>query len=165
MKFVTVSTLSPPICHEVMGLDAMILVFWMMSFKLTFSLSSFTFTKRLFSSSSLSDIRVVSSHIWGYWCFSRQSRFQFLLHPAQRFSWWLITALQNTIYFCMLTFISQNPKWNTHRSLSYWPPDPDLGLAWNHLFWAQPCSSLKGFYLNKLRLSKKTALNESILAI
>ena len=37
-----------------MGPKAMILVFWMLSFKLTFSLSSFTFIKRLFSSSSLS---------------------------------------------------------------------------------------------------------------
>ena len=36
-------------------------VFWMLSFKPTFSLSSFTFIKRLFSSSSLSAIRVVSS--------------------------------------------------------------------------------------------------------
>ena len=41
--------------------DAMILVFWMLSLKSTFSLSSFTFIKRLFSSSSLSAIRVVSS--------------------------------------------------------------------------------------------------------
>jgi len=44
-----------------MGPDAMILVFWMLSFKPTFSLSSFTYIKRLFSSSSLSAIRVVSS--------------------------------------------------------------------------------------------------------
>ena len=44
-----------------MRLDAMILVFWMLSFKSTFSLSSFTFIKRFFSSSSLSPIRVVSS--------------------------------------------------------------------------------------------------------
>ena len=44
-----------------MGPDAMILVFWMLSFKPTFSLSSFTFIKRLFSSTSLSVIRVVSS--------------------------------------------------------------------------------------------------------
>ena len=44
-----------------MGPDAMILVFWMFSFKPTFSLSSFTFIKRLFSSYSLSAIRVVSS--------------------------------------------------------------------------------------------------------
>ena len=41
--------------------DAMILVFWMLSFKPTFSLSSLTFIKRLFSSSSLSAVRVVSS--------------------------------------------------------------------------------------------------------
>ena len=36
----------------------MIFVFWMLSFKPTFSLSSFTFIRRLFSSSSLSVIRV-----------------------------------------------------------------------------------------------------------
>ena len=46
---------------ELMGPDAMIFVFWMLSFKPTFSLSSFTFIKRLFSSSSLSAIRVVLS--------------------------------------------------------------------------------------------------------
>ena len=60
MKSLTVSIVSPSICHEVMGPDAMILVFWMLSFKTTFSLSSFTFIKRLFGS-SLSAIRVVSS--------------------------------------------------------------------------------------------------------
>ena len=47
-------TVSPSISHEVMGPDAMIFVFWMWSFKPTFSLSTFTFIKRLFSSSSLS---------------------------------------------------------------------------------------------------------------
>ena len=50
-----------PICHKVMKPDAMILVFLMLSFKPTFSLSSFTFIKRLFSSSSLSVKRVLSS--------------------------------------------------------------------------------------------------------
>ena len=49
-----------PLCHEVMGPDAMILVFWTVSFKPAFSLSSFTFIKGLFSS-SLSVVRVVSS--------------------------------------------------------------------------------------------------------
>ena len=48
-------------CHEVMGPDAMILVFCMVSFETAFSLSSFTLIKRLFSSSSLSTIIVVSS--------------------------------------------------------------------------------------------------------
>ena len=52
---------SPFICHEVMGLDAMIFVFWMLSFKPAFSLSSFTLIKRLFSSSSISAIRMVLS--------------------------------------------------------------------------------------------------------
>ena len=50
IKSVTVSILSPSICHKVMGLDAMILVFWMLSFKPAFSLSSFTFIKRFFQS-------------------------------------------------------------------------------------------------------------------
>ena len=61
IKSVTLSTVSPSISHEVTGPDAMIFVFWMLSFKPTFSLSYFTFIKRLFSSSSLSAIRVVSS--------------------------------------------------------------------------------------------------------
>ena len=52
---------SPFLFHEVMGPDVMILVFWMLSFKPTFSFSSFTFIKRLFSSSSLSALMVVSS--------------------------------------------------------------------------------------------------------
>ena len=41
IKSDTVSTVSPSICHEVMGPDAIILVFLMLSFKPTFSLSSF----------------------------------------------------------------------------------------------------------------------------
>ena len=60
MKSLTVSIVSPSICHEVMGPDAMVLVFSMLRFKPIFSLFSFTFIKRLFSS-SLSVIRVVSS--------------------------------------------------------------------------------------------------------
>ena len=43
---VTVSIVSLSICHEVMGPDSMILVFWMLSFKPVCSLSSFTFIKR-----------------------------------------------------------------------------------------------------------------------
>ena len=61
IKSLTVSIVSPSICHEVMGMNAMTLVFWMLSVKPTFSLSSFTFIKMLFSSSLLSAKRVVSS--------------------------------------------------------------------------------------------------------
>ena len=48
IKSDTIPIVSPSICHEVIGPDVMILVFWMLSFKPTFSLSSFTFIKRLF---------------------------------------------------------------------------------------------------------------------
>ena len=63
-KSVTASTFPPSICHEVMGPDAITLVFWMLSYQPSFSLSSFTLIKRLFSSSSLSAVRVVSSASW-----------------------------------------------------------------------------------------------------
>ena len=43
IKSLTFSIVSPCICHEMMGPDAMILVFWMLSFKPTFSLSLFQF--------------------------------------------------------------------------------------------------------------------------
>ena len=59
IKSVTVSTFPSSIFYEVMGPDAINLVFWPLSFKPAFSLYSFTFIKRLFSSSSLSTITVV----------------------------------------------------------------------------------------------------------
>ena len=49
------------IFHEVVGLGVVILVFWVLSFKSAFSLSSFILIIRLFSSSSLSAIKVVLS--------------------------------------------------------------------------------------------------------
>ena len=60
MKPDTISILSPSIHHGMIRLDVMISVFWMLSFKPPFSLS-FTFIKRLFRSSLLSAIKVVSS--------------------------------------------------------------------------------------------------------
>ena len=61
IKSVTVPIISPSICHEVMWPDAMILVFQMLTFKPVFALSSFNFIKRVFSSSWLFTIWVVSS--------------------------------------------------------------------------------------------------------
>ena len=48
IKSLTVSIVPLSIGNEVMGPDAMILVFWMLSLKPAFSLSSFTFIKSLF---------------------------------------------------------------------------------------------------------------------
>ena len=60
IKSVIASTFSPSICHEVMGQDDMIFIFRMLRFKPAFSLYSFTFIKRLFSS-SLSALTVALS--------------------------------------------------------------------------------------------------------
>ena len=88
IKSVTVSIVSPSICHEVMGLDAMNLVFWMLSFKPTFSLSSFTFLKRLFSSSSLSALKMVSSAYLTLLIFLPAILIPACAsHPAQHFAW------------------------------------------------------------------------------
>ena len=86
IKSDTVATVSPSICHEVMGPDAIIFVFWMLSFKPTFSLSFFTFIKRLFSSSSLSPTRVVSSAYLRLLIFLPAILIPAVLHPAQHFS-------------------------------------------------------------------------------
>ena len=61
IKSVTVCIGSPFICHKMMGPEAMIIVFWVLSFKPAFSLPSFPFTKGLFSSSSVSANRLLSS--------------------------------------------------------------------------------------------------------
>ena len=60
-KPVTTFSFPPSICHAIMGPDAIILVFLIFSLKLALSLYSLTLIKRLFSSSSLSAIRMGSS--------------------------------------------------------------------------------------------------------
>ena len=60
-KSVITSTFPPSICYAVMGVDAMILIFLIFSLKPALSLSFFNLIKRLFSSSLLPAIRVVSS--------------------------------------------------------------------------------------------------------
>ena len=79
MKSLDVSIVSPSICHEVTWPDVMILIFWMLSFKPTFSLCSFTFIKRFCSSSLLSALRVVSSAYLRFLIFLQQSWFQLVL--------------------------------------------------------------------------------------
>ena len=61
IKSSVVFSFSLSFCYEVMGPDAVILVFWMFSFKPAFLLSFFTLIKKLFSSSLLFAIRGVSS--------------------------------------------------------------------------------------------------------
>ena len=90
MKSDTVFTFSPFICHEVIVLGAMILVFWMLSFKPAFSLSFFTFIKRLFSSSLLSAIRVVSSAYLRFLIFLLAILIPLVIQPARHFTWCIL---------------------------------------------------------------------------
>ena len=53
-----------------MGPDAMIFVFWMLGLKPDFSLSSFIFIKRLFSSSSVSALKARIYIFLIYFCFT-----------------------------------------------------------------------------------------------
>ena len=86
IKSLTVYILSPSISHEVMGPDAVILFFWMLSFKPTFSLSSFTFIKRLFSS-LFSPIRGVSPAYLRLLIFLPAILIPACVYPAQHFTW------------------------------------------------------------------------------
>ena len=65
IKLATVSIFFPIYLLEVTGSDAITFDFWMLRFNPAFSFSSFTLIKRLFSSSLLSAIRVVSAtYLW-----------------------------------------------------------------------------------------------------
>jgi len=103
IKSATVSTVSASICHEVMGPDGMIFVFWVLSFKPTFSLSSFTFMKRLLSSSSLSAIRVVSSAYLRLLIFLPAVLIPACVSSSPFTTYWKFVPLNN------ITFLSLHP--------------------------------------------------------
>ena len=89
-KIKYVSIVSPFICHEMMGLDAMVLVFWMLNFKAVFWLSSFSNIKKLFSSSLLSAIMVVSSAYLSLLIFLPAILISAVLLPAWHFTWCIL---------------------------------------------------------------------------
>ena len=92
-------------CHD--------LHFLMLSFKLAFSLSSFTFIKKLFSSSSLSSIRVVSfayTYSWKFVPFDQHSPTPQLLATTIPLSFYEFSFLDSICYknkqicLCMIYF-------------------------------------------------------------
>jgi len=111
IKSVSVSIVSPSVRHEVVGLDVMIFIFWMLSFKPAFSLY-FTFIKRLFSSSLLSVIRVVSSYVWNCCYFSQQSWCQFVAQPSRRFAWCTLYCKLNKQGDSIQPWRTPFPIWN-----------------------------------------------------
>ena len=116
-----------------MGPDAITSVCWMLSFKLAFSISSFTVIKRLFSFSSLYAIRVVSCAYVKFWtfllailipaCDSSSPAIHMILYSAYNLNkqgdniqpWWTPFPIWNQFVFpCPgLTVIS----WSAYRFL------------------------------------------------
>ena len=84
IKSLTVSTVSLSICHEVMGPDAMILVFWMWALSQLFH-SPLSLSLRASLVLHFLPWGLYHLHVWGYWYFSWQSWFQLVLHPAHQF--------------------------------------------------------------------------------
>ena len=134
-KCVTASTFSASICHEAMGSDAMILVFFLiLSFKLTFSPSSFSLIKRLFHSSLLSAIRVVSSPFLRLLIFLPT-----ILIPARNTS---------SLAFCMMCSVCKLNKQVTINSLAVL-----LSQSWTSLFSIQGSDYC---FLIHIRVSQET---------
>ena len=86
IKSVTISVVSPSICHEVMRLDAMILAFWMLSFKLAFSSPLSRLARGSLVLLHFLPLEWYYLHIWGCY-FSCQSSLQLMIHPACPFIW------------------------------------------------------------------------------
>ena len=87
IKSVTVSTFSPSVCHEEMGPDAMILIFWMLSFKPGFYSPLSPSSRSSLVLLHFLPLEWYHLHIWGCWYFTRQSWFQLVSHPVWHFTW------------------------------------------------------------------------------
>ena len=83
---VTVSIVSPSICYEVMKLDAIILVFLMLSLSQLFHYPLLLSSRDSFSLHFM-PLEWYQLHSWGCLYFFWQSSFQLVIHPAQHFAW------------------------------------------------------------------------------
>ena len=80
------SIVSPSICHEVMGPNAMIFIFWMWGLDQMFH-SPISIWSRGSLVLQFSPWEWCLLHIWSSWYFSQQSWFQLVLHPVGHFTW------------------------------------------------------------------------------
>ena len=79
-------------CHEVMGLNAIIFIFWML-FQTSFVILFFRCHKMLFSSSSLSAIRLVSSAYLRLLTFLPAILILACDSSSQRSAWWTLHVI------------------------------------------------------------------------
>ena len=119
VKSASVSTVFPSICHEVMGLDDIILVFWMLSFKPAFSLPFFTFIKRL----SIKKAECQRIDAFELWCWRR----------LLRVPWTARRSNQSILKDSALNIHWKDWCWSWNsNTLASWliGKDPDAGKDW-----------------------------------
>ena len=87
VKSVTVSTFSSSVCHEVMGQDVIILVFWMLNFKPAFPSPLSPSSRGSLDPLCFLPLEWYHLCIWGCWYFSQQSWFQLVIYAAWHFPW------------------------------------------------------------------------------
>ena len=87
IKSVTVFIVSPSICHEVIGPDAMIFIFWMLSFKTAFHPSLSPSSRGSLVPLPFLPLGWYHMHIWCYWYFSQKSWSQLVVHVLWHFIW------------------------------------------------------------------------------
>ena len=117
----TISTVSPFTCHEVMGPDAIILVFWMLSFKPAFLLSSSLSSGASSVTLHFLPLEWYHLNILDCWYFSQQSWFHLLLHPARHFAW-------STQLLLLLSHFSRVWLYATPKTAAHQAP-PSLGFS------------------------------------
>ena len=102
----------------------------------TFLLSSFTFIKRLFSSSSLSAFRVVLN-IWVCGYFSQESWLQLAIHPARHLAWYTVHILTSLV---AQTVKRLSTMWETRvRSLGWEDPlEREMAIHSRTIAWKIP---------------------------
>ena len=83
---ITAFTFPPSICYEVMGPDAMILVFWMLSLNQLFCSPLSSLSRGSLVPLCFLPLKLCHLHIWGCWYFSQQSWFQPVTHSGWHFT-------------------------------------------------------------------------------
>ena len=165
IKSATIPIVSPSICHEVIGPDAMILIFWVLSFKPVyyyyyFLLSSFTFFERFFSFSLLSDIRVVPSSHLRLLIFlltvlipaRASSRPAFhMMYATYKLNkqgdniqpWSTLFQIWNqSVFLCLVLILTSWPAYSLNRRQVKWPCIPISWRIFHNLSWSTQSKAL-----------------------
>ena len=120
IKSVTVSIVSPSVCHEVMGLDAVILVFWMLSFKPAFHCPG-SYAILLFTVSDLASITSCIHNWLLLLLWPHPFILELFLHQSP-VAYWAPTDLGSSSFsilsFCLTQWNSHamwgHPRWTGH---------------------------------------------------